>query len=240
MTLIAALIAALPACQDYGLTKANEVGFVDTAAPASDTGEWIPEDTEAPPTEDTGIFVGPEDTDLPEDTEPPEDTGVVEPEPDCEAAALSPLTWWGSATFSEEADPVDGAGLAFWEPGFSAEGWTELALPDVAQIPAGQDRAYRAIFTLDALPPALEITLQSDDGIWLYLNSEPVGHWGGEWQQEGCVNDESSCLVFVSVDPLDVTPWLVEGENVLAARVSNPVENAWFDLTAACVDPEEK
>jgi len=34
----------------------------------------------------------------------------------------------------------------------------------------------------------------------------------------------------------DITDLLVPGENVVAARVSNAVMNAWFEVLTECVD----
>jgi len=119
------------------------------------------------------------------------------------------------------------------EPGVD---WSGLTLPDAHQVPAGADRAYRASFTLDELPPYVEVDLQSDDGVWLWVNGVEVGHWGGDFQQEGCVNDQANCLEFVVIDPVVITDFLVEGDNLVEARVSNAIEGSWFDLHPACLD----
>ena len=63
-----------------------------------------------------------------------------------------------------------------------------------------------------------------------------MGQWGGAWQMEGCVNEHANCLITTPVDPVDVTALLVEGPNLLAARVSNPVLNSYFDVLPICVD----
>ena len=111
--------------------------------------------------------------------------------------------------------------------------WWSVTLPHT-DIPVGADRAYRAWFDLTAVPLSMYLNIQSDDGLWLYVNGQPVGHWGGDWQQEGCVNEHANCLETTSIEPVDITPWLVPGSNLLAARVSNPVENAYFEISPEC------
>lgn len=213
---LGALGAPGAGCTEYGLEKS--VGDAD--APGEDTGD--------PPAVDTAT-----------DDPPGEDTGsgeaTVDPVP-CEQLELDAVEWWGSQPFGEAADPTDGSGAPWYTPGFDRTGWSTVALPDSGHTPAGQDRAYRGSFTLAAVPDAVFIDVQSDDGLWLYVNGAAVGHWGGGWQEEGCVNDEAACLVTNVVDPVEVTPYLQAGENLVAARVSNAVENSFFQLHALCAD----
>jgi hypothetical protein len=153
----------------------------------------------------------------------------------CADTELPSFSWLASAPFPEEADPVDAAGAPFYEVDAAPSGWAPVALPDRG-IPIGTDRAYRATFDLAELPVDLSLDLQSDDGITVWLNGVEVGHWGGAWQVEGCVNDRAGCVVTTRVPAFEVTPLLLEGENVLAARVSNPVQNAYFAVSPLCVD----
>lgn len=165
-------------------------------------------------------------------TEAPPDTEL--PEPICPQLDLA-WAWTGSPAIVAQADPTDASGAPFWDPAFVEEGWLPAPLPDRSAA-TGADRAYRATFTLDALPGAVLVDLQSDDGIWLWINGAPVGHWGGDWQQEGCVNEDAECSVTVDVPPVDVTEWLVVGPNTIAGRVSNPVANSFFDVIPSCVE----
>lgn len=142
--------------------------------------------------------------------------------------------WEATAPFTGAADPTDNGGLPWWDPRANPS-TAPVTLPHV-DIPVGSDRAYRATFSLDALPAALQLSLQSDDGLWLWVNGVEVGHWGGDYQQEGCVNDNARCVQTVEVPELDITPWLQPGENLIAARVSNPVMNAWFEILPRCED----
>ena len=176
---------------------------------------------EGTPGADSGdLTVAPPDSDL--------------PEPICPQLDLA-WAWTGSPAILVEADPVDGAGAPFWDPAYVETGWTPAPLPDRSAA-TGADRAYRATFKLDAIPGAVQVDLQSDDGIWLWVNGAPIGHWGGAWQEEGCVNEDADCLVTVDVPPVDLTPWLAVGPNTIAGRVSNPVANGFFDVIPSCVE----
>ena len=86
------------------------------------------------------------------------------------------------------------------------------------------------------MPPALFLSMQSDDGMSFYLNGHQVGEWGYGWQEEGCVNDNAGCTESVNVAPVDVTSFLVVGTNTAAARVSNAVDNSYFEVFTECVD----
>ncbi|HMV69104.1 MAG TPA: hypothetical protein PKA64_19820 [Myxococcota bacterium] len=202
-------VLLLAACQEYGLKNLTP-----------DVPE--PEDSDPPVVE----------TEVPRDTAPPE-----QPAPSCEGVTLSLVDVVASAPFSDEADPVDGAGVSFYAVGFDASGWSGVALPDVGSIPVGFDRAYRGTLRVVGEPPAAKLELQSDDGIAVWIDGVRIGRWGGAWQEEGCVNDDASCLVFQQVAPVDISPRVRSGDTPIAFRVSNPVANSYVDLRVHCVTP---
>ena len=212
------LPAALAACTEYGLEKGEDppVGggdTVDTGEPpvdSEDTGDPLPDET------------GEGETDIPPTLVP------------CDQVALEALTWWGSQPFAAEPDPADGAGRAFWRTDYEMTGWSTVSMPDSGHNPPGNDRAYRGVFHLDAVSEGIWVDLQSDDGLWLWVNGVAVGHWGGGHLEEGCVNDEARCSVTNTVAPVEVTDLLVAGDNLVAARVSNAVDASYFQLHARC------
>lgn len=214
----------LLSCSDYGL----KVG---------DQGEGRPLDTSTPP--DTG--------DTSSDTAETAETGdsnttdtLDSPDTDTRPCAdlsdPSSWTWWGSQPFDEAADPTDDSGVPWYSTSFDMVGWSTVSLPDSGHCPAGNDRVYRAWFSVPDLDHRYTFRLQSDDGIWVYINGSYVGHWGGEWQEEGCVNDDASCSEAVDVDPVNITDYLVAGDNLVAIRVSNAINNHYFDLQYECED----
>ncbi len=198
---------------------------------------------------DQGLRLLPDGTIVVEDDEPAEDpTPEQEPDEDptptpdpdpvtCEDWDEPDWIWLASPPFSDEADPSDAAGLPFWEPGFVPPDWQTIELPDSGTTPQGTDRAYLAVVKFTELPPILHLSLQSDDGLWLWINGEYMGHWGGEWQMEGCVNENAGCVDSVDVPDLDITELLVEGDNLVAARVSNPLQDNWFEVLPFCIEP---
>ncbi len=169
----------------------------------------------------------------PEEVPTDDDDSAVEADP-CEGVDVG-WSWAASAPFADNVDPSDAAGAFFYEAGFDEEAWSAVTLPDVGAIPEANDRAYRAVVQLPAFDADLLVTPQSDDGIWLYVNGDIVGHWGGDWQVEGCVNEAANCTDTTVVQPVSIGDLLVEGENIVAARVSNPLVDSFFDLTARCV-----
>jgi len=210
-------------CQEYELNnKPDSERPVDTGTPPLTTSE-----TEPVIDSDTGTPVTTPPVDSTTDTGTP-------PPPSCDEIDLS-WSWLGSPPFADPADPADTKGQPFHSSAFAGLGWSAVAIPD-RSIDPGFDRAYRAEMELPHVPPALTISLQSDDGIWLWVNGIEVAHHGGDWQQEGCVNENAECLVTERVADIDITSYLVVGTNVIAARVSNAVENSYFELLPTCVD----
>lgn len=171
-----------------------------------------------------------------EEEQPPpvEEPPPPEPAPTCADAVLPVFDWVASTPFAHQDDPPTMDGTPFHQPGALLD-WQPVAMPDRG-IPIGDDRAYVATFDLSAIPVNLSLNLQSDDGLWVWVNGEYLGNWGGAWQQEGCVNENAECLITTNVAPIDVTDLLTLGENVIAARVSNPVANSYFEIIPECVD----
>jgi hypothetical protein len=207
----------LSACSDYGIQ-----------------GDREPEDSPDP--EDETAIETDSDSDSPDDTD---DTDVVDPPDredlvDCAAQGLTTAQWWGSQPFATAPDPVDSQNRPFHGVAFDVAGWSTVALPDQGHVPPGNDRVYRTLLTLNATGPTVYLDLQSDDGLWVWVNGAAVGHWGGDWQQEGCVNNDAACAEGEIVPPLDFTALLHPGDNVLAVRISNPVLGAYMGVTARC------
>ncbi len=211
-TLVLAMLG-VAACSEYKLSDQEDpVVPVDTGAPST-------VETETPTTS----------------TEPTDTVDTSLPEPTCADVTFEPWLWVGSPTFADAPDPVDGGDAPFWDLTADTSGWDAVTLPDRA-IPIGEDRAYVGLFDLTDLPVNLSLNLQSDDGITVWVNGVFVGQWGGDWQLEGCVNENAQCLVTIQVDPVDVTELVHVGTNVVAARVSNPVQNAYFEILPECVE----
>ncbi len=191
-----------------------------------------------PPVQDDPVDDVVTDGDDDDATDPWDDPGgdnEIELPPCEDTLDTSEWDWWASQPFEEPEHPVDESGREFWEPEAWMVGWHTVVMP-VQNIPPGTDEVFRATFTIETLPPKLYLSMQSDDGIAFWANGVQVGQWGGDWQEEGCVNDNANCSETTTVPPQDITDLLVEGENVVAARVSNAVMNAWFEVLTECVD----
>lgn len=185
----------------------------------------------------------PTDTDTVTTDPPPTDTDSTTPTGDtadppltCDGVDFSGWQWWAKAPFQGASNPTDSTGLPYYDHAYDPAGSVPIALPDLG-IPVGFDRAYTSEFNLSELPVNMMLELQSDDGIVVHVNGTRAGAWGGGYQEEGCVNEQANCVVTVQVDPVDVTALLVQGRNTIAARVSNPIENSYFEIIPHCVDP---
>lgn len=227
------LVVGMVACLDYDLNRWGEEEIPEAEVGDDDVTDpevWHPE-AAGPGQPDI------ETEDPPEEDDPPEELPEEEEDlPDCEDTVMADWQWWGSMPFGHEDDLTDGNDRPFYDVNYTMVDYSTVSIPDQGHITSGYDKAYRATFWLDAIPPALFLSMQSDDGLAFYLNGELVGEWGGLWQEEGCVNDNAGCSVSITVPPVDVTDYLVVGNNVAAARVSNPVDNSYFEVYTECVD----
>ncbi len=223
----------LSACSDYYL----HTGLQPNPPPLGQD-EDDPDDYDEPAT----LPGDPDDPgDPPDEIDPLEEEQPEEPEepeelPDCEDTIMAEWQWWGSLPFGYEEHPYDGMGRAFYEPDYQMIDYSTVGMPDQGHTPPGYDRVYRATFDLWGEPPALFLSMQSDDGMWFFVNGVEVGQWGGGWQEEGCVNDDANCEESITIDPIDISDLLVEGSNVVAARVTNAIDNTYFDVYTECVD----
>jgi Tol biopolymer transport system component len=103
------------------------------------------------------------------------------------------------------------------------------------------DRFYRAKFTLLETKKAI-VTFSSDDGLWLYVNSIFVGHWGGDCHTEGCVNSPPSippCAISEPVNSIDISNYLHQGVNLIAVHVTEGPTVEYFDLKLDLVESNQ-
>ncbi len=220
-------------CMEYDLDSYAE--------PPADPPEE-PEEPDDPPDDppDDEWVLDPDEPilDVPEIEEDPpvEEDPPEEDLPDCDDTIIADWQWWGSMPFGYEWDPTDGNGLPFYDPWYTMIDYSTVSMPDSGHVPSGYDKVYRATFEVNQMPPALFLSMQSDDGMSFFLNGHKVGEWGYGWQAEGCVNDNAGCSESVTVPPVDVTSFLVVGTNTAAARVSNAIDNSYFEVFTECVD----
>jgi hypothetical protein len=106
----------------------------------------------------------------------------------------------------------------WWDAEFDDSAWSAIELPDENSIPFPGDRFYRGHFLAS---PGATVVLdwQSDDGSWVWLNGEFLGHWGGDCHEGGCVGGAGDCGG--PGGQLDLTGRVRPGENLLAVHVSN-------------------
>lgn len=136
------------------------------------------------------------------------------------AAVVNTGVWIASSPANDCSGPVDEQGRAWYLPEFIPADWQTVAIPDNGSITSGQDRYYRMEFDSRS-GRAAKVDLRSDDGVWLYVNGQLVGHWGGD-----CHGAKTSGNVTVNIGH-----FLRDGVNVIAAHVTNGPGGSYFDLT---------
>jgi endonuclease YncB( thermonuclease family) len=116
------------------------------------------------------------------------------------------VTWKASTPWSGDFNgPRDTSGRIWHAVNFDDSGWQNIALPDNDSFPGGTDRFYRGTFNLDSTSQELKVFFASDDGIWIYVNGNFIGHWGADWRDFGCVNNPlGRCGTTVSVSPVTI------------------------------------
>jgi len=124
-----------------------------------------------------------------------------------------------SAISADCTGPSDTSGRPWYDSSFDDSQWVNLQLPDTNTIPSGQDRYYRLQYNV-AFTSTTKILLSSDDGSWLYVNGQVVGHWGAD-----CHGGARADNVLV-----DITAYIHPGNNVIAVHVSNGPGGSLFDL----------
>ncbi len=119
-------------------------------------------------------------------------------------------------------------GNAWYSLRYDDSDWTYVMLPDEnAWGCHACDRFYRRTITVPDYTPVL-LDFASCDSITVYVNEQYVGHWGGECHQEGGVN--ALHCTSESLDPIDITKYVHQGENLIAVHVSTK-SRPYFDMT---------
>jgi hypothetical protein len=130
--------------------------------------------------------------------------------------------WRASVSAPDCTGPIDPNNSHWYEPDFDDSTWEVISPPLINDIAPSEDRFYRTVYA-SPLAGNVYLNVASDDGIWIYINGQFIGHWGGECHEPGCVGDVPwECEVGAGWLNIDVTQYLQPGQsNVIAAHVSN-------------------
>lgn len=143
--------------------------------------------------------------------------------------------WLKSDIFKEPPfEPnKDNKSFEWYQYTFNDSNWNSTKLPDKDWKCRNCDRYYRGYFEISTISDYFHdyaIDVQSDDGIWIYINGKYFGHLGGDVHKEGCVNT-AYCLQNRTINPIQIDDYLIKGKNVIAARVSQSIGSEYFDLS---------
>ena len=162
---------------------------------------------------------------------------------------LEAEVWWlASEVMKKTGDLHDRQGNNWFDAEFDDSKWQQIALPDDDSFgnKVHCSRLYRSRFNLAKPTENVDVTLSnsvlpntdyrssqetesltlvfaSDDGIWIYINGNFLGHWGAPEKRGGCVNDPLNRCGENGVVPPVLIPdsFLHGGENVIAVKVHN-------------------
>lgn len=127
----------------------------------------------------------------------------------------------------------DNKGFDWNQYTFNDSNWQYAKLPDKNWNCNSCDRYYRGYFEISTIGDFSHdyfINVQSDDGIWIYINGKFFGHLGGGIHNEGCIN-VSYCSKLKNINPLKIDDYLIKGKNTIAVRVSEAIGSEYFNLT---------
>jgi hypothetical protein len=144
------------------------------------------------------------------------------------------IDWYGSQILKEKPfiPDKDNSGNKWYDYTYDDNSWISLnKLPDKEWGCNDCDRYYRGYINLetdDLNNFNYFAKIEADDGIWIYINGNLVGHWGGEMHKGPCVNCHWGSEV--KVEPIFISEKLQSGKNVIAVHVSNGPGDSYFNL----------
>jgi hypothetical protein len=144
-------------------------------------------------------------------------------------STVSSLIWYVSPEVDGEFLDPDTYGNSWQSFPYLDSGWAPVNLPDSSWLGSQSSKFYRGKFTVQDPDQDLYIEFQSDDGLEVYVNAQKIGQWGGSYgSQMGCVN--SSCVVNKELEPMNIRPYLRDGDNLIAVRVYNSYAGGYFNF----------
>lgn len=116
----------------------------------------------------------------------PPSPGSPPPSPGSQQASqrllISGIAWKGAGPLPLRTSPQDQRGSWWFDKEFDDRGWKEI-IPPIQSTPGwwGPKQDFLARVRFDFKPGAGKVLLSFESvfGIWIYINRELVGHWGG-------------------------------------------------------------
>lgn len=144
------------------------------------------------------------------------------------------IKWLASDVIKESpfTPELDNRSFEWYQYMFNDSSWQYVELPDKNWNCSKCDRYYRGYFNISKIGDFSHdyyINVQSDDGIWIYINGKFFGHFGGAEHSEGCIN-VSYCSLLKKINPLKIDDYLIEGKNLIAVRVSESIGSEYFNI----------
>lgn len=119
--------------------------------------------------------------------------------------------------------------ISWTNTSYADNGFQDISLPNSGWNCNNCYRRYRGTFDLNDLSRTIKAYVESDDGVWLYVNGAFLGHWGASTGQLRCVNHFFGCELNDSVNDIALTN-LIRGKNVISAVVYDGGGGEFFKL----------
>jgi hypothetical protein len=95
--------------------------------------------------------------------------------------------WYRTTNLADCNGPADSSGLQWYMPAYNDSSWLQASLPESNWGCNNCDRYHRR-WLIAGPDSTIFLALSSDDGLWLYIDGEYIGHWGGDCHQGGTVS----------------------------------------------------
>ncbi|MFC1612295.1 hypothetical protein ACFL29_00390 [Patescibacteria group bacterium] len=120
--------------------------------------------------------------------------------------------------------------ISWTSTSFNDSFWDTINLPDKNWGCDDCYKQYRGTFYLDNIPSGLKLHIESDDGVWLYVNHYYIGHWGSDDPRRLLCANGPTCGNNEEVDDIPLTN-LRTGKNVISAVVLDSGFGEYFNVS---------
>jgi hypothetical protein len=142
--------------------------------------------------------------------------------------------WLATLPMNDCIGPADDSMRQWFQTDFvaTANEWVSVAIPNTNWDCNTCDRFYRLWYDFAGTQNGYGeyIHFISDDAISIWINGVPVGSWGAGCHGSGCVNGSGGCNPNFLAPDIDITSYLHEGKNLIAAHVSEHSGGESFDM----------
>ncbi|MCP4565960.1 MAG: peptidoglycan DD-metalloendopeptidase family protein [FCB group bacterium] len=153
-----------------------------------------------------------------------------EHDPQTYIVLTQPSDWYSSGPIANCEGPFEN-GYWWYDPFFDQSAWSPVELPLQGDNCENCNYCFRYWYRCDAIDKTVKVDFDADNGVKLYVNGLPAGQWGDQCTGDDCLNDAPwSCSNNLTVDPVDITDKLHEGNNLIAIQLTESAGDEYLDV----------